>query len=148
VEQIGREDSWLMVANTHFDHQSKVSRREAAKIIGEMVETKWKQYAPRLKNVLVCGDFNTNDHDEIFKELKIGSAPLPSLRRILTKESTDNDKTFNFFRPWLMTIINFIFYNQFVLDHIFVRLTDLVPVKFEVLRGRIASDHYPILGHF
>lgn len=34
------------------------------------------------------------------------------------------------------------------LDHIFVKLDDMVPLKFAVLRDEVVSDHDPIIGEF
>lgn len=35
-----------------------------------------------------------------------------------------------------------------IIDHIFVRLRGYVGLRFEVLRDKIVSDHYPIMGYF
>jgi endonuclease/exonuclease/phosphatase family metal-dependent hydrolase len=96
----------------------------------------------------VTGDFNTTDTDPIFKDLQINAnTPLPSLRNILSKDKSDNATTFNGFNK-NSSFKRTYFSNLVVIDHIFVKLTDLAPVKLEVLRDEIVSDHYPIVGYF
>ena len=111
-------------------------------------------------NFLVSGDFNTEDTDPIFTDLTVSGNQLHSLRRTLPESDSDYGPTFNGYHP-----IATKFYNQLkewcsplaslvgqsvLIDHLFTRCPHYRAVHFEVLRRDepIASDHYPIIGHF
>ena len=101
-----------------------------------------KKYGPSLKNVFAIGDFNITDEEPIFKELE----GLKSLRRILPREDSDLEPTFNGFKNILASLGHIFMKSWVTLDHIFVKLDDLIPLKFSVLREEVVSDHDPIIG--
>jgi len=56
----GGKEFWLF--NTHFDHIGKVARRESARLILSSI----RELTPAGAEVILTGDFNVNETDEVF----------------------------------------------------------------------------------
>jgi hypothetical protein len=60
-----------MVINTHLDHLKNLARAEGVKLISCAINKQYQKYSNKLNNFFLTGDFNTQDNDPIFKELKL-----------------------------------------------------------------------------
>ena len=85
----------------------------------EAIEEYSSQLQGKSLNVLVSGDFNTDDYDPIFREFTYNSRPIPSVRRILPDAKTDLKGTFNGFHRETKS--------NNVVDHIWVLSEDYQP---------------------
>ena len=78
-----------MVINTHLDHERNLARAEGVKLISQSINKQYQKYNSKLNNFFLTGDFNTQDNDPIFKDLKLQQKPLQSLRQMLPKNKSD-----------------------------------------------------------
>lgn len=142
--------------NLHMDHIGVVARRESAKLIIRKIQ-EIAQGAP----VVVTGDFNVDQNDEIYSIFTESGILKDSF--VAAKQKFAENGTFNSFDPELKTDSR--------IDHIFVSPTTTVnhyaimtngywtgvkkskkqkgndapgEITFEKYRMRTASDHYPV----
>ena len=128
--------------NVHLDPRVTLSQEEGLKSISSIVKEKSIKYGNKLKNYFVFGDFNIVDTDSIFKLLE----NFKSVRHVLPKEQSDLEPTYNGFNNILAFLGNIFMKRKVTLDHIFIKLSNIVPKKFSVLRDDFASDHHAIIG--
>ena len=95
VSPVSRPEVQLFVINNHFDLESIRSRQAAVRMMREAIEEYSSQLQGKSLNVLVSGDFNTDDYDPIFREFTYNNKKIPSVRRILPDDKTDLKGTFN-----------------------------------------------------
>ncbi len=144
--------------NLHMDHVGIVARREAAKLIVKKIREIAKG-AP----VVVTGDFNVDQNNEIFKiftDSGILKDSYTSARLRFAENGTFNSFNTNF---WSSSRIDHVFVSpQFAVDRYGI-LTNAYwtpkttesqkgndapsEIKFEVRDRRAPSDHYPVMVH-
>lgn len=144
--------------NLHMDHVGIVARREAAKLIVKKVREIAKG-AP----VVVTGDFNVDQNNEIFK-IFTDSGILKDSYTATRLRFAENG-TFNSFNTsfWSPSRIDHVFVSpQFAVDRYGIltnaywtpKATDAQKgndapseIKFEKRDRRAPSDHYPVMVH-
>lgn len=144
--------------NLHMDHVGVVARREAAKLIVKKVREIAKG-AP----VVVTGDFNVDQNNEIFK-IFTDSGILKDSYTAARLRFAENG-TFNSFNTsfWSTSRIDHVFVSpQFAVDRYGIltnaywtpKATDAQKgndapseMKFEKRDRRAPSDHYPVMVH-
>lgn len=144
--------------NLHMDHVGVVARREAAKLIVKKVREIAKG-AP----VVVTGDFNVDQNNEIFK-IFTDSGILKDSYTAARLRFAENG-TFNSFNTsfWSTSRIDHVFVSpQFAVDRYGIltnaywtpKATDAQKgndapseIKFEKRDRRAPSDHYPVMVH-
>jgi endonuclease/exonuclease/phosphatase family metal-dependent hydrolase len=122
--------------NLHMDHVGVVARREAAKLVVERIGQIAKD-AP----VVLTGDFNVDQHDEIYT-IFTGSPLLKDSYEHALQRFAENG-TFNDYKPDLKTDSR--------IDHVFVSPSFVVE-HYGILTNcywteegrRLPSDHYPV----
>ncbi len=144
--------------NLHMDHVGIVARREAAKLIVKKIREIAKG-AP----VVVTGDFNVDQNNEIFKiftDSGILKDSYTAARLRFAENGTFNSFNTNF---WSASRIDHVFVSpQFAVDRYGI-LTNAYwtpkttesqkgndapsEIKFEVRDRRAPSDHYPVMVH-
>lgn len=141
--QLPRICSWLRcrdklsgeafyVYNLHWDHMSRLSRINSAKLLAERISERTDTTAP----VIVTGDFNADESSEEFQSL-IHRANLRDTYRV-QHPNADNVGTFNGFRgrsggPKIDAVL--VSEPWQVVDAQIVRSSD---------DGRYPSDHFPV----
>jgi len=137
-----KENRYLLVFNTHFDHISELARIESARLL----LTKIKEIAGR-ETVILTGDFNATytsatyniltGHDSVF--------PMNDTRKLAGKNSDGPPFSFIGFpsNPEKDEIIDFIFIS---------RNSDLRIIKNSIIdfhmKDKYPSDHLPVMTQF
>jgi endonuclease/exonuclease/phosphatase family metal-dependent hydrolase len=126
----------FLYANTHWDHEGKVARLEAAKLIRKRLPLLAKG-----SPVILMGDFNCIEDDEPYRMLtnSVGQAgvPLVDSYRVVHPQRTPEEASFHGFKgkiagsriDWILHTPNF------------------KATAAEIVRpksGRLPSDHYPV----
>jgi endonuclease/exonuclease/phosphatase family metal-dependent hydrolase len=126
----------FLYANTHWDHEGKVARLEAAKLIRKRLPLLAKG-----SPVILMGDFNCIEDDEPYRMLtnSVGEAgvPLVDSYRVVHPQRTPEEASFHGFKgkiagsriDWILHTPNF------------------KATAAEIVRpksGRLPSDHYPV----
>lgn len=107
--------------NTHFDHRGKVARVESAKLILQMI----KEIAGK-SPVILTGDFNLDQHSEIYKILNDSGMLEDAYVSALFKY--DLNGTFNAFNSHAIT--------KSRIDHVFLSS------HFKVFKYGVLTDSY------
>ena len=129
----GRE---FLFANTHFDHQGSVARKQSAMLLRRRLS----EMAPKLP-IIVTGDFNCDQESEPYREL-LGGKLLADSFRVFHPTREVNEGTFHGFSgtPGAARIDWILATEQFK------------PTKAEIDRthvdGRYPSDHFPVSAVF
>jgi endonuclease/exonuclease/phosphatase family metal-dependent hydrolase len=131
----GRE---LVFANTHFDHEGVVARRESAKLLSRELS----RIAAGVPAILT-GDFNTTEDDPAYATLSGAPAPaaihwLDAYRTVHPTRSPD-ERTFHAFKGGTTgSRIDYIFHTSH-----FMAVAAAID-RSASAQGRFPSDHYPI----
>ncbi len=130
------EDREFLFANTHFDHQGSVARKQSAMLLRRRLS----EMAPKLP-IIVTGDFNCDQESEPYREL-LGEQLLSDSFRVLHPTRDVNEGTFHGFSgtpgaariDWILATEHF------------------KPTKAAIDRthadGRYPSDHFPVSAVF
>jgi len=144
--------------NLHMDHVGVVARREAAKLVMRKI----KEIAGDKAHVILTGDFNVDQNDEIYSIFTQSGVLQDSY--VVTKQRFCENGTFNDFKPELKSDsrIDHVFISKnFAAQHYAV-LTDCYwtagsdatelkgknapqEIDFQRYTKRLPSDHYPVL---
>jgi endonuclease/exonuclease/phosphatase family metal-dependent hydrolase len=134
-----RDDSALLVFNTHFDHVGEMARVESARLlrrkIAEITDS---------DRIIISGDFNCTENDPAYSILVSPESPSPVLRdaRAISRLSPyGSSYSSNRFRPEPQP--------GRLIDYIFVGASVSV-LRWGVISdrwdGRFVSDHNPVLA--
>jgi endonuclease/exonuclease/phosphatase family metal-dependent hydrolase len=137
-----KENRFLVVFNTHFDHISEQARLESARLLS----TRIQQIAGQ-ETVILTGDFNSTDTSAAYFLLTSQNSHSAMLdtRKLAEKNATGPPYTFiGFpFHPAKDEIIDFIFISG---------NSDLKVIENRIIdfnqNGRYPSDHLPVLTQF
>lgn len=143
--------------NLHMDHVGIVARREAAKLVVKRI----KEITNGKNPVILTGDFNVDQHNEIYQTFT--SSGLLNDSYVHAQQRLAENGTFNSFNPYLITNSR--------IDHVFVSprfkvenyglLTSAYwtedegaaegkghdapqEIGFKIGKIRLPSDHYPV----
>ncbi|RRB07387.1 endonuclease/exonuclease/phosphatase family protein [Larkinella rosea] len=131
-----RNDSQVMVINTHFDHIGETARQNSAKLLIQKI----KELSDELP-VILTGDFNTPDVSPAIKTLTSDPTfQLSNSEKLSESPHTGGNSTFNNFQTRQSgLVIDFIF----VGPNVEVKRHDYLPI----LKGNVfVSDHWPVLS--
>lgn len=130
---LSRPESWIMMVNTHLDHESELAREEGIKLIAATIKQKTEHFSPNLKDIFITGDFNTPESDPIFKQLTLEGKKMESVRNIVPKKDSDFEETFHGFFPKLSSMVGLLT-SRAAIDHIWVRLQEYRALRFMRVR--------------
>ncbi|GAB3935939.1 endonuclease/exonuclease/phosphatase family protein [Larkinella terrae] len=131
-----RNESQVLVINTHFDHMGETARQNSAKLLISKV----KDLAGELP-VILTGDFNTPDVSPAIKTLTSDPTfQLSNTEKLSESPHTGGNSTFNNFQTRQSgLVIDFIF----VGPNVEVKRHDYLPI----LKDNVfISDHWPVLS--
>ena len=135
--QVNEKGLQFYFFNLHMDHVGVVARREAAKLVVERI----KEMAGDTVPVVLTGDFNVDQNDDIYSIFTQSGRLADSYEKARLRFAENG--TFNSYHPELKTNSR--------IDHVFVSPQFTVD-RYGVLtntywtdRQRLPSDHYPVL---
>ena len=122
--------------NLHMDHVGTTARREAAKLVVERIKA-----LPEGSNVILTGDFNVDQNDEIYQIFTMSGVLQDSYETARIRFAENG--TFQSFKPANHT--------DGRIDHVFVSPNadidryGILTNSYWTDRQRLPSDHYPVM---
>ena len=126
--------------NLHMDHVGVVARRESARLVLDRI----RKMASASQPVILTGDFNVDQHDEIYTLFTQSGLLSDSYEQARLRQAPNG--TFNAYDMYRKT--------ESRIDHVFVsphfsvdRYGILTSVYWDDQGRRLPSDHYPVFVH-
>lgn len=128
----------ILFLNTHFDHRGREARFQSAALI-----RKWLGEHGEGCRLVVTGDFNAGEASQpylaLFGEVQEKPSPVVDTFRVANRERSDNEGTFNGFKPDAIDGAR--------IDWIAVSRDWSIPsatIDRTTSEGRTPSDHFPV----